>query len=266
MQLTNSLLQSMGKLLGVKGQAKFPSLPTHEANNALTSTTTSSHSPQPTNPPTDLVYLLLCYSEGRYATKLLQLDLVTEQARCDKTLFKAMSSTYVAMRGKYLSFLSIRKLHGIKFVHFEFYNNTLVDIRKENDLPVATNNEYRYHPAPSDVIPPVGENHMMHLFKHPEDATDKPICLERFPKKLREKLASKNGISPGWGLQLVEGWDYWKVWLIVFVTFGIGGTVFAVLWSVLKQNIQDAFSVASFIVAMGMLTVGTTLALLELSR
>jgi len=105
---------------------------------------------------------------------------------------------------------------------------------------------------------------MMHLFHHPSHADNNSICLERFPKKLREKLKCNGGVNPGWGLQFVEGWDMKKIWVITFVFFGLGSLLIGILWAVYKQSIQDAFTIASYIVAFATVSVGTVQALLVL--
>lgn len=104
-------------------------------------------------PLQELVYLLLCYSQGRYATRLLQLDLIQLQAKSDKALFNILSDNYEGMRGR-LPFFSLRKLVSIKFVQFEMYRSELVDVRKEDAIPPPGHVEYRYQPAPPELIPP----------------------------------------------------------------------------------------------------------------
>ena len=67
--------------------------------------------------------------------------------------------------------LSLKKLASIDFVQFEAFKSDLADVKKENDIPPASkSNEYRYRPMPADVVPPVGRNHMMHLYEHPDHA------------------------------------------------------------------------------------------------
>lgn len=142
------------------------------------------------------------------------------------------------------------------------YRSELVDVRKINDIPPPEHQEYKYAPAPPDVIPPVGDRHMMHLFQHPECADDEMLCLNRFPKKLKEKLKCAKGINPGWGLQFVEGWDLRKIWILVFILFGMGSLVLGVLWAVYKHSIQDAFAIAAYMLTFATLTVGVMQALL----
>jgi hypothetical protein len=138
----------------------------------------------------------------------------------------------------------------------------LVDVRKTDDVPPPTEKNYRYRPAPPVIIPPVGERHLLHLFENPECAEDDEPCLSRFPKKLKEKLKCDGGASPGWGLQFVEGWDIKKIWIIVFVFFGIGSLLIGVLWVRFQHSIQDAFAIAGYIVAFATVSVGTIQALL----
>ncbi len=73
---------------------------------------------------------------------------------------------------------------------FELYMSSLVEIHAHGSIPPESRkDEYRYRPLPAEGIPPVGENHLMHLFNHPEDADEEVVCLEKFPKRLRERLS-----------------------------------------------------------------------------
>jgi hypothetical protein len=233
------------------------SLPQHESN---TTNLTSIAQPSTTPPPVRCtsLYLLLCYPSGRYATRLLQLELLTETSSCDKSLFHALRGNYSSMRGRWRSYLSFRTLHSIKFVQFDLYSSLLVDVKQQNSIPPPTNNEYHYLPAPPELIPPIGENHLMHLYTHPDHAEPSPICFEKFPKKLREKLiCNKAGTNEGWGLQFIEGWDMKKIFGLVFLLFGIGSLAIGVLWSVYNHSIQDAFTMASYMIAMTAVGMGS---------
>ncbi|KAE8442247.1 hypothetical protein EG329_003718 [Mollisiaceae sp. DMI_Dod_QoI] len=216
----------------------------------------------PMNPSSELLFLLLCYNEGQYATRLLQLDLIKLQATSDKVLFKLLRTNYKSMQGNWVSWCSLRTLSWIKFVHFEMYKSELVDVRKIDDIPPPNHVEYRYLPAPPDLIPPVGDRHMMHLFQNPDCAEDEALCVSRFPKKLKEKLKCNGGVNPGWGLQFVEGWDWKKIWLIVFAFFGLGSLLIGVLWARYEHSIQDAFAIAAYMIGFATVTVGTAQALL----
>jgi hypothetical protein len=259
----SSGLGSARSMLSFGAKKSEGGLPLHERcfpTNVLGQGTSSGQLPEA--PPPELLFLLLCYSEGRYATKLLQLDLVTLQATSDKALFKLLRCNYASMRGRLLSWFSLRTLVSIKFVQFELYRSLLVDVRKTDDVPPPTEKNYRYRPAPPDIVPPVGEKHLLHLFENPECAEDDESCLSRFPKKLKEMLKCSGGVSPGWGLQFVEGWDTRKIWIIIFVFFGIGSLLIGVLWAVFEHSIQDAFSMAAYMVAFATVSVGTVQAIL----
>lgn len=110
--------------------------------------------------------------------------------------------------------MSLRILDSITFVNFDIYKSELVDVRKQNDLPPPSDKNYRYKPAPPELVPPIGSHYLVHVLQHPECAEDDPICLSRFPKKVKEKLRCIGvpGIKPGWGLQIVESWDIKKIW------------------------------------------------------
>lgn len=239
---------------------KEAELPQHELQ-----TDSNDH---PTNPPalpTEPLFLLLCHSEGIYATKLLQLSICDLES--DKKLFVTLLSNYKAMRTKWWSFLSFRTVTSIKFVKFEMYKSSLVDIHETNTMPPPerVGCEYHYSPAPPEVVPPVGENHLMHYFRNPSHAGDDPACLEKFPKKLRERLAVCGGrlTELGWGLSLEEGWDRFKTWCVTFVVFGLGSALWCILWTVFENSIQDAFTVSSYIVSFAVVIVGFTQAIVE---
>ena len=51
------------------------------------------------------------------------------------------------MRGTVISYISLRTLCGIKFVHFEMYRSELVDVRKPDNIPPPENKDYWYQPA-----------------------------------------------------------------------------------------------------------------------
>ena len=142
------------------------------------------------------------------------------------------------------------------------YKSQRVDIRypqKDDEiLPPTGHVEYLYSPAPPKVVPPVGENYLKHLFRHPDHAEDDPVCLNRFPKKLREKLAlSGEQLSEiGWGLHLDEGWDMKKAWTVGFLVSAIGGALWGILWTVFEHSIQDAFTISAYMVTLAIMSIG----------
>lgn len=121
--------------------------------------------------------------------------------------------------------------------------------------------EYIYEPC--GRIPPVGENMMTHYFHHPEDAERSITCL-RAPKKRKNKLEICQGqhTNVGWGIQIVEGWIISRVWLLTLTLFLFGSLVFGIGRSVVQQDVQGAFGVASYMVNLVVLVVGSVQACL----
>ncbi|KAH8596219.1 hypothetical protein B0O99DRAFT_686263 [Bisporella sp. PMI_857] len=247
-------------------QSSEPGLPLHqvkpESNEACK---VQPQLQDPESPPPELIYLLLCYNVGRYATRLLQLDLIEFKAHSDLTLFKLLRENYESMRGPLRRWISLHTLTNIKFVQFEIHVGELVDVRRQDIIPPPEHKDYRYNPVPPELIPPVGERYMMHLFHHPSSAHTSSICLDRFPKKLLQKLtASPTNPSPGWGLHFVESWDNRKITGLIFFLFLSSSLLFGVLWSVYEHDTQSAFAISSYMVAFAGITVITVQAFLHL--
>jgi hypothetical protein len=257
-QTLSSRLQALLNILSFGAKTSETVLPLHETTDSITDHTNS----ESTSLPPEPVYLLICYNEGRFATKLLQLDLTALHAESDRALFQILRSKYHKLTGTRLSWLSLKTLESIKFVYFEMYKSELVDVRKEDDVPPPEDVEYRYVPAPPELIPPVGSNYLMHIFQHPDCAEEEPLCLSKFPKKLKDRLRCLRGVRPGWGLQFIEGWDSKKIWIILFVFFGLGSLAMGVLWAVFEHSIQDVFSMAAYMVAFATVSVETVQAIL----
>ncbi|KAF7884178.1 uncharacterized protein EAF02_004514 [Botrytis sinoallii] len=237
-------------------------LPTHEpSKNQLDSNNPNTVRPIPL--PVENVYLLICYPSGRYATRLLQLGLHNLEPKSDQSLFTILRTNYKSMRSRFLSLISLKTLRSIKFVHFEMYRSSLIDVRQQDVKPPPDHIEYRYSPAPPEVIPPIGENNLMHLFLHPDHADEDTVCLDRFPKKLKEKLSCKKGqpTNFGWGLEFVEGWDMKSIWIVAFISW-IGSLLLGILWAVYTHSIQDAFTIAGYMVSFTAISVGAIQSLL----
>ncbi|KAI9707376.1 MAG: hypothetical protein M1836_000337 [Candelina mexicana] len=256
---------SVNNILGSIGQAwRFSrngfSLPQYHTQNQPCQAAQNSSQRLP-----DSLYLLLCIPYKKRATKLLHLNVCTVMS--DQLLFPILKDNYHHMRGKWSCALSLKSLRTIQFVQFEMYKSELVDIRKVDDIPLEDRlNEYRYRPRPPDLIPPVGENHLMHLYEHPHDAEATAICLDRFPKKLRERLlvCPSRGTGLGWGIHFVEGWHLGKIWLLAFAVV-LGSLLFGICWAVLKHDLQGAFGVSCYMLAFLALTAGSVQAAAELN-
>jgi hypothetical protein len=195
------------------------------------------------------LFLLICHNVSIYDKKLLQLPVY--DLKSDENFFRALNKHYQSKRNKWLSFVSLRTLTSIKFVKFEMYRKSQsVDVRLKNDIPPPENPDYCYAPVPVDLIPPVGEKRLMHLFNNPGCAEDVLACLDRFPKKLREKLAcGDKAIVPGWGLDLEEGVCPKKT-AIVYMVCVLVSSIWGILWTVIGHDIGGAFTVSAYIIGI----------------
>lgn len=223
-------------------------------------------------------WLLVCARSKERPTSLTQLDLCCTSS--DKELFRELRLTCASLKSKWARLFSLKRVQSIRFVQvsqpslpslspcpkksrlckgqFELHIKDLVDIRKVPDMPSETKkHEYLYQPC--DLVPPVGENLMAHLFHHPEDADERSITCLRAPKKRKAKLSvcPQQGTSVGWGIHLVEGWVVARVWLLLLTLFLAGSLTFGVCWAALRHDIQSAFAVSAYIVTLGGLVAGT---------
>lgn len=123
--------------------------------------------------------------------------------------------------------------------------------------PVDKTHEYRYNPMPAETIPPVGENHMMHLYEHPEDAEEAGDCLDRVPKKLRERLlvCAEQRTRIGWGIYIVEGLHWIRLWVTGIIGL-LASVTFGVCWSIFRDDIQGGFGVTDCIMVGLTFTIG----------
>lgn len=241
-----------------QGKNQTPSLPTNRFDTSIQDPTDLTAS------PTESLFLLLCIPHQKHATKLIQMNVCHLQS--DRLFFAKLKPEYHRMRGRWISIFSLKKLIKIRFVKFELHRKELVDILKTNEVipPENKKNEYRYNPTPPETIPPVGENHMMHLYDHPEDADDAAVCLDRIPKKLRERLkvCPQRRTGLGWGVHFVEGFHWVK-----FCIMGLIGLIscvgFGICWSRFKDDVQGGFGVTACMMVGLTFTTGVVQAVLD---
>ncbi|PMD29704.1 hypothetical protein L207DRAFT_235775 [Hyaloscypha variabilis F] len=144
-------IKSITSFFTLSSRSTENSLPVHEQHVPLSEGNPTPHDPNASKPEPQ--FLPICYNEGRYATRLMQPDLVTQNIDSDRALFKLLRKSYKATKGK-LSSCSLQTLSSIRFVHFELYCSALVDVRKVDDIPPPEHVEYRYAPVPPELIPP----------------------------------------------------------------------------------------------------------------
>nr|OQO31028.1 hypothetical protein B0A51_03734 [Rachicladosporium sp. CCFEE 5018] len=223
--------------------------------------TANNASPVPLAP---LQFLLLCVPFKRHATKLSHVP--TPAPVSDTDFFGLLRKQYTTLRGRFRRIFSLRTLAELRFVHFEVFRNDLADVRKYDVIPPGTQKDkYIYNPMPAEFVPPIGKNQLRHLYDHPEDADDQPVCFTRVPRKLHERLVAAPivGSSEGWGICFIEGISWPKVCGLGLVGVVLS-TAFGVLWTVLKGDIQGGFGVASFMLGVLALSVGALQGALEM--
>ncbi|KAI0115767.1 hypothetical protein GGR51DRAFT_546095 [Nemania sp. FL0031] len=194
-------------------------------------------------------FVLLCVPYLRWGLRLHNSEVC--KINSDQEFFKLLRKCYFSQRHgdtrKPLRMLT--KVQALRFVKFEVFRNKLVDIRVSPSMPTRSN-DYTYDPMPPDVIPPIGPNLLMHLFENPDHADVTLFLYRRFPKKLRAQLeaCSMKGSSIGWGIEFVEGVDWYAVFVLGCLGF-LFCLVFAVAWSAAKGDVQGGFGIASFLLA-----------------
>ena len=212
----------------------------------------------------ETLFLLMCIPYRKHGTRLVHMDLA--ELVSDESLFRKLRQEYQSIRGQWASYFSLWKMAEIQFVKFGLHKHQLIDIKEKNDLPPASlKNEYRYQPIPAETIPPIGKNHLMHLYEHPDHADDVPFCLERIPKKLREHLILSQNQAPGllgWGVYFAEGFDWPKFWVFGSVVLSLS-VLFGVCWSTLRQDVQGGFGVTACMMVAVTFTTGVVQAAVE---
>ncbi|KAK3694527.1 hypothetical protein B0T22DRAFT_373344 [Podospora appendiculata] len=200
-------------------------------------------------------FVLLCVPFQRWAAKLHQAEVC--RINSDQEFFQVMRQCYSHQRGR-SAWTRFRMVRGIEFVKARVYRSQLVDVQFRPSIPPdGTASDYAYEPLPAEIMPPIGSNHLMHLFEHPEDAEATPVLYRKIPKKLRAKLEAcpTKGSSVGWGLHFVEGMN----WVVLFI-YGCAGfglsLLAAVVWATVRADVQGAFAIAGFMIAFMMFCAG----------
>ncbi|KAF2235004.1 hypothetical protein EV356DRAFT_133099 [Viridothelium virens] len=214
-------------LMSFQYRSKQPALPQHRDN------TPNRQQPTPLMRDTrvgDLEFLLLCVPHRRHGTKMINVDVVDISSDVD--FFLLLRRQYHSRRGRF----------------FEAYVNNLADIHKLDSIPSESmRDEYTYYPMPAEHIPPIGPNMLKHLYDHPEEAKAINFCFRKVPKKRKEKLVACpiRGSRTGWGIQYIEG-IHWLEALICGLLAITLSTVTGIGWSVLRDDVQGGFTIASF--------------------
>ena len=120
--------------------------------------------------------------------------------------------------------------------------------------------EYLCRPAPEikpKYRPAIGTRRLTHYFEDPQtiDVTQKTVFAQ-LPKRLGHLSASSDQEQIGWGIHFQEDWHWRTINFLVFVLVASFSLVFAIVWSIAKGSIQDAFAISSFWLTLGSLFLG----------
>ncbi|KAK5711950.1 hypothetical protein LTR17_018158 [Elasticomyces elasticus] len=230
--------------------------PSHDGDTKPPRSFTSLPPYVPYNFPAEPPWLLTCANEDRHTPKMSHLDMGSHKIRSDKDLAMSLRDHYFNVNKKWWRTLRLRGLSTINFVQFEVHQNRFADIRKCPDVPMAGHSDYSFEA--SDLLPPVGSHYLLHLFRHPEDYDSELITYLRAPKK-----TGRLQLGVGYGINLVEGFEAARVWLMVSIFFAVGSIVFAIAWAWKKHDVQGAFGVAAWVCTLAGLVVGWLQASLE---
>ncbi|KAB8296949.1 hypothetical protein EYC80_002357 [Monilinia laxa] len=191
-----------------------------------------------------------------YATYLKPMHVCKDETQdplTDITFFKALKRAYLKERA-WKDWL-ILKLKRIEFVGFKACPGDFVDHIKPNDLPPTTI-EYDFTPPPPPkMVPPIGPEHMLHLFQNCPSISqiDSDFYLQRIPRRKIEPIVFKSHSlddNLGWGLHFVEGINTALAITVMFTLSSILGIVFAICWTIFEKDVQGAFGVAAYITSV----------------
>jgi hypothetical protein len=179
----------------------------------------------------------------------------------------------VRHRGRLRNFLSLKSVQGIFFVKFRLPLGGSVDVRHHDPCCVTVSTatqsgcecippkgkvepspaaEYRCIPGPPATYPPVPPEYLKSLFMCPSSVHEQDTwILDQLPKRICGELQGKVGQpADGWGIYYQEGWDFDVIILFVFVIFLVASLLFGVLWSILQFDVQGAFGVSAYMMAV----------------
>ncbi|KAK2782385.1 hypothetical protein FQN52_000925 [Onygenales sp. PD_12] len=123
---------------------------------------------------------------------------------------------------------------------------------------VVEDAEYKCNPIPPKRSPPIGPKAMAHYLMHPGHVKEQSCwILSQLPKKLNGKLEERaNGEATGWGIYFKEGPNWNKIWAAMLLIFVLGSMLFGIMWSVFEKDVQGAFGVSGWWIALGSVFLG----------
>ncbi|UPX10023.1 uncharacterized protein EKO05_0000699 [Ascochyta rabiei] len=242
---------------------------------STTASTTTCAANQGSKPHKPMLHLMACVHDGR-SGMILQQDRI-EELFTDCALIQFLRTQYRKRRSRLRTILSLKRVQGIFFVKFHLPMGSSVIIRphgvscipldsissssattmceclppKARVEPINTA-EYQCYPVPPKTFPPVPPEYLRSLFTcHKEPHPMSTWIIQQLPKrKWGELFGQPDQPAEGWGIYYKEGWDPGMIAIFVFLLL-LASLLFGILWTALRSDIQGAFGVASWIVAIG---------------
>jgi hypothetical protein len=232
--------------------------------------TTASSVPNNSTPQQDVLHLLACMHRNRVRIGLNQ-DRI-EGVTTDRTLLCFLRRQYMRHRSGFLRMLSFKSIKGLLFVKFWLPIGGSVNIRHHERCCVAASlasmtcecippspkvepspgAEYRCIPGPPATYPPIPPEYLSSLITCPTDVHEKDTwILDQLPKRICGELQGEIGKpAEGWGVYYQEGYDRDTIFLVIFIVFVAVSLLFGILWSRFQFDIQGAFGVSAYIMAI----------------
>lgn len=108
---------------------------------------------------------------------------------------------------------------------------------------------YHLNPCPPDIGElPIMPHLFMHSFREPGDHTGS-LVVERLPKKIGKKLSSQEYPGFGWGIYIIEGYN-WKLLRKCVVGALFATFIVMLLWSILRKDVQGGAGIGQYSVAV----------------
>ena len=243
------------------------------------SATDAAQNTPPSSTSASILYLLVCLPKTSIGVKLHHVQLVTRYIKDDRHLFEILGRFWQSNRPRTNRprFSSVfRKVVRVSMTAFIADLSNNVDPKPHDGycspasldckclppvqlLMPSPGAEYTCNPVKPIYKPPIGPNHLTHMFLHPQ--CNPPLSewvLNQIPKRLAGQLMAVSGSKPvqGWGLVFEEEWNMHRIYQICVIVFVASSLLFAVLWTVLKRDIQGAFGVSAYWLALFFVVAG----------
>ncbi|CAG9993889.1 unnamed protein product [Clonostachys byssicola] len=222
--------------------------------------------------PSGSLHLFTCIERGFHKLDFNQ-KIITNIPN-DQTLFESLREEhYCGYRGSWRRIVSLRAIQSVHFMKFLYGGPGYIDPRCHEEvcekgrpcdcipptrLVCPTGTEYKCSPVPARLSPPVGSRLMMDFFTDPAGISkNSTFVLQQLPKRTRGELRKEHGeLVEAWGIYFKQGWNWSRIWWVLGLAFFPPSLLFGILWSVLRQDIQGAFGVASWWLTSATILIG----------